>query len=135
MAFKLKMRRLARQRVVCSLYAQMHQGQLDAWLPDPAALPMADADWQQELVQGVCEHINELDADLAALSVRSLEQVDDLEKCILRLVCYEARFCPEVPWKVVITEAVRLAQDYCSPESYRFINGMAEQLTHKYRAD
>jgi len=69
-----------------------------------------DTDYFSELVRGVPARLGELDLALASCIDRALESVDPVERAILRLGAYELMEHPEIPYRVVINEAVELAK-------------------------
>jgi N utilization substance protein B len=64
---------------------------------------------------------------------RPREQLDPIEKCILRLGAYELRDRLEVPKKVVINEAVELAKRFGADQSHRYVNGVLDKLADELR--
>ena len=119
----------ARELIVQALYSELCGGEM---APDPAHKAKSPGpvspDWRGEILQELSSKLEELDDLIAEMSSRSLSEIDRAELCILRLAGYELKYAPDVPWKVVIDEAVRMARLYCSPDSYRFINGIVEQM-------
>lgn len=74
----------------------------------------------------------ELDAKIADVSkTYELERIPFVERNILRLGIYELLYDQEVPEKVAIAEAVRLARKFASPEAGTFVNGLLDTI---YRA-
>ena len=96
---------------------------------------MTKVDWAyfDELVEGTSRQHAELDALLTPLLDRPMEQLDPVEKSILRLAAYELRHCTEVPWRVCINEAVELARTFGAQDSHRYINGVLDPLARQLR--
>ena len=57
-----------------------------------------------------------------------LDRMAAIDRNILRLGAYEMLFCPEVPPKVAINEALELAKRYSTAQSSRFVNGILDRL-------
>jgi N utilization substance protein B len=93
-----------------------------------------DHDLFDQLLQGVPRHVGEIDALLGPLCSRVLSQVDPVELAVLRLGVYELLHCPDVPYRVVINEAVDLAKDFGGPDGHRFVNGVLDKAARKARA-
>ena len=93
-----------------------------------------DLEFFDTLVKQIPLHLHELDDHLAPHLDRDLEDVDPVERAILRLGTYEFEFHPEVPYKVVINEAVELAKTFGSEHGHRFINGVLDKVAAKLRA-
>lgn len=94
-----------------------------------------DTDYFHELVQQVPAQAEELDQHYQPfLQERSLDELDAITKALLRIATYEFLHRIDVPYKVVINEAVSLGKKFGASESYKFINGVLDQLAPKVRA-
>ena len=94
---------------------------------DTRALARADREWFTRLVRGVAAQQAELDALLESCMDRPLVRTDPVVRVVLRLGLYELRHCPEVPWKVVLNEAVELAREFGGDNAYRFVNAVLDR--------
>ncbi|MBQ2028624.1 MAG: transcription antitermination factor NusB [Clostridia bacterium] len=84
-----------------------------------------DSRYINTVVEGVAEHVNELDALIASYSPsREIDRIARVDLCILRVALYEMRYCADTPESVAINEAVELAKRFSEPASARFINGV-----------
>lgn len=92
-----------------------------------------DAAYFQDLLRGVPGHLDELDACLTPLLDRSLEQVDLIERALLRIGAYELQHHLEIPYRVVINEAVELAKIYGAEQGHRYVNGILDKLAKSLR--
>jgi len=92
-----------------------------------------DVNYFEELVRGVPTHLDEIDAHLAPLLDRSIDQVDLIERALLRLGAYELQHHLEVPFRVVINEAVELAKAYGAEQGHRYVNGILDKLAKSLR--
>lgn len=72
---------------------------------------------------------------ISPLLDRPIEQLDLVEKAVLWLGCYELTTHPEIPYKVIINEAVNLAKKFGADQSYKFINGVLDKVAKKIRID
>ncbi|MDT8369313.1 MAG: transcription antitermination factor NusB [Longimicrobiales bacterium] len=84
-----------------------------------------------------CEaHREEIDARLSgALSNWRLDRVAAIDRALLRLAAAEMLYLEEIPPKVSIQEAVRLAEQYGGPDSPRFVNGVLDALYRELRTE
>lgn len=81
------------------------------------------------LVEGVEERQQEIDRVLGAVSREwPIGRMPAVDRAILRLAAYELLFVPERPAAVVVDEAVRLAKDFSTADSPRFVNGVLGAL-------
>jgi N utilization substance protein B len=94
-----------------------------------------DTDYFHELVHQVPAKKTELDECYAPyLQDRSVEELDPITLALLSLATYEFLYRIDVPYKVVINEAVSLAKKFGATDSYKFINGVLDKLAVKARA-
>jgi N utilization substance protein B len=56
-----------------------------------------------------------------------------VERAILRLGAYELIHQPEVPYRVIINEAVELAKVFGSEQGHRYVNGVLDKLARDVR--
>jgi transcription antitermination protein NusB len=88
----------------------------------------------RDLLQGVATHLGELDELLKPALDRAIESVDPVERAVLRLGVYELRHKPEVPYRVVINEAVELAKVFGAEQGHKYVNGVLDQVAKQVRA-
>jgi len=93
----------------------------------------ADQEYFHRVVRQVPRHVHELEDFLLPHIGRDMDAVDPVERAILRLATYELEFEREVPYRVVINEAVELAKTFGSEHSFRFINGVLDKVAAELR--
>lgn len=82
-----------------------------------------------DLVKGVTDHINEIDAIIVKTAPEwPLDQITIIDRNILRIGIYELKFAQEVPPKVAINEAVELGKAFGGESSGKFVNGVLGTL-------
>jgi len=86
------------------------------------------------LVEGVSKEIEQLDAELAYAIDRSLSAVDPVESSVLRLAVYEFMYRPEIPYRVVLNEAVELAKAFGGEKGHKYVNGVLDKMGSKLRS-
>lgn len=87
----------------------------------------------QDLLHGVPTHLAELDAMLRPALDRAIESVDPVERAVLRLGAYELTYHLEVPYRVVINEAVELAKMFGAEQGHKFVNGVLDRVAKQVR--
>ena len=92
-----------------------------------------DRPYFHELLIGITEQVEELDAEISALSDRPFKEVDLVEKGILRLGCFELKNRIDIPYRVVINEAIELTKTFGAEEAHRFVNGTMDKLAENLR--
>lgn len=81
------------------------------------------------LASGTLEHVAEIDAEIGlVLEHWSLPRLSLIDRNILRMAIYELLYCPDVPPKVTINEAIELGKRYGTDESGGFINGVLDKV-------
>lgn len=89
----------------------------------------ADKDFIEELIKGVIEHMQDIDDSIIKAAPEwPLEQISVVDKTILRLAIFELIYCPGIPPKVAINEAVELGKNFGGENSSKFINGVLGTL-------
>ena len=132
------MRIISRRNAVQALYQYHMTGKsvdeiLVEFEENDRRMKNSDRDFFIALVTGVITLQSELDKHLRPHSNRPLNELDPIELAILHLGCYELEYRPEVPWKVVVNEAVELAKLFGAEQSYKYINGVLDKLAHDLR--
>ena len=92
-----------------------------------------DVGFFQDLLRGVVVNLNVLDDALKPFVERPFEEIDLVEKAILRVSAYELKFRPDVPYKVVINEAIELAKAFAADDSHKFVNGILDKAVRLLR--
>ena len=94
---------------------------------------LADEAYFLELLQGAIGSAEALRAQFASAIDRPLSQLSPIEHAILLIATYELAHRPEVPYRVVINEAIELAKSFGSTEGFRYVNGVLDKLVGRMR--
>lgn len=125
-------RRKARQLAVQALYSWQMSGNAVADVEHEFLTEQdtqaTDVAYFRELLAGVANQADSLDAKLKPNLARLVEEVDQLELAILRLAAFELTNRDDVPYKVAINEAIELAKIFGADESHKFVNGVLDKL-------
>jgi N utilization substance protein B len=132
-----RQRSLSRSLAIQALYQWQMAGQdvgaiIQHFLLEQEAKKF-DRDYFAELVRAVPARLDELDAALGPCVDRALESVDPVERAILRLGVYELIEHPEIPYRVVINEAVELAKTFGAEQGHRYVNGVLDKAARALR--
>jgi N utilization substance protein B len=98
-----------------------------------ADMPRADAEYFEALIAAICRSHDELDAALAPLLDRKPTELDPVEHALLLIGSYELQHRHEVPFRVVINEAVNLARRFGATDGHKFINGVLDRAARLWR--
>ncbi len=128
----------ARRRALQAVYAWQMSGtgarEVIAQFAHEQAKEPADLAYFEDLVRGVDEHRKDLDAALAPFLDRDIEQVDAIERAVLRLAAYELRHRPDVPYRVVINEAIEIAKRFGAEHGHTYVNGVLDHAAADWRS-
>jgi len=87
------------------------------------------SDW----TTGTWDNLVQCDELIAASAIKwQFQRLAPVDKSILRLSVYQLKFCPDIPPKVVINEAIELAKKYSTDKSSAFVNGVLDAVLKKY---
>jgi len=88
-----------------------------------------DVDFIHQTANGVIEHLSEIDSLIKQYATNwPIEQINFVDRNILRIGIYELRFSSSIPAKVAINEAIEIAKTYGGPTSGKFVNGILGAL-------
>ncbi len=85
-----------------------------------------------EWTKGTWENLALCDELIAASTIKwQLSRLSAVDKSILRLAVYQLKFCPDIPPRVVINEAIELAKKFSTDKSPAFVNGVLDAVLKK----
>src|SRR5210317_1822982 len=119
-------RHLSRRAVVQALYqwdmTQQSRLEIEKHFLADDSLKKSDTEYFHELIREIPRLVEELDTNLSPNIDRDITQVDPIERAVLRLAAYELLHHAEIPYRVVLNEAIELSRTFGSENSYRFVN-------------
>ena len=121
-------RRLAMQAMYQWQMTGQNLDEIEAQFFDEENLRKADMGYFHELIHRVPARLDELDAHLSKHLDRHIKDVDPVERAVLRNACYELLYRRDIPFKVVINEAVNLTKKFGADQSHRFVNGVLDKV-------
>jgi len=128
----------ARRNVVQALYQWQLAGHdlsdIEAQFLAEYDMNKVDVDYFKLLFRQIPLHLHELDDHLIPFLDRPIDEVDPVERAILRLAVYELEFCLEIPYRVVINESIELAKRFGAEHGHKYVNGIVDQVAKKLRA-
>jgi N utilization substance protein B len=96
-------------------------------------MAIVDGEFFADLLLGVERELEALDAAIAPLADRPPAAIDPIERAVLRLAAYELRHRLDVPYRVVINEAVELAKDFGAVGGHGYVNAILDKLARRER--
>jgi N utilization substance protein B len=97
-------------------------------------MEIADLPYFEALVRGVIHDHKELDHALSMYVDRPMEQVDPIERAVLRIAAFEMRDRIDVPYRVIINEAIEIAKRFGSDHGHTYVNGVLDQAAGQWRS-
>ncbi|MFC3551537.1 transcription antitermination factor NusB [Lysobacter cavernae] len=128
----------ARRRALQAVYAWQLSGSnvrdVIAQFAHEQAHEVADLEYFEDLVRGVDQHYRELDEALQPFLDRDIDQVDPVERAALRIAAYELRLRPDVPYRVVINEAIETVKRFGAEHGHTYVNGVLDHAAAAWRS-
>jgi len=136
-ASKTEMRRAARKFAVQAVYSWQMAGQpineIEAMFRTDNDMSQTDVSLFSEILRGVSSNSTELDAAYGPFLDRALDDLDPIERAVLRIGSFELIHRLSVPYRVVINESVDLAKIFGATESHKYVNGILDKLAQRVR--
>jgi N utilization substance protein B len=127
----------ARKKATQALYQWLMSGndlaEIETQFHQEQNMEKVDTDFFHKLLHEVPANVAVLDELIAKYSDRKADELDPIEQSILRLSTYELNSCVDVPYKVVISEAITLAKMFGSDKSHAFVNSILDKLAKDLR--
>jgi len=131
-------RSLARRCVLQALYQWQISGDTPAEVvrqfEEERGLGRADKDYFRELFNQVCERADELSAELTPFIDRPFAELDPVERSVLWFGAQELQQHLEIPYRVVINEAVDQARLFGGEDGYKFVNAVLDKMAAQVRS-
>jgi N utilization substance protein B len=130
-------RRRAREFAVQGLYewlvGKQDAAAIEAHLMENESFAKADRDHLRQVLHGAIGSAGELRADIARFIDRDVAELSPVEHAILLVGAYELRSLPEIPYRVVINEAVELAKSFGGTDGFKYVNGVLDKVAAHLR--
>jgi N utilization substance protein B len=136
--FKIPWRRKARKLALQALYQWTLSGEslpvIEAQFNEHYSMTKVDVDFFHELLHQIPARCGELDALIVPLLDRPLADLNPVELVIMRMACYELAFRLDIPYKVVINEALELAKQFGATDGYKYVNAVIDKIAQTVRS-
>lgn len=133
-------RRRGREYALQMLYAM----DLTGYLPDEVfagfnAIQDLNRDafyYARRLVDGVHGHLDEIDQVLSRFAEHwKIHRMAVVDRNLLRLGVYELMYLKEIPFPIVINEALEIVKEFSDQEGTQFVNGILDAASKEFRPD
>lgn len=130
-------RRRSRELATQGLYQWLLTGanaeEIEAQLRTSQGYGKADHEHLKVLLHGVIREADALSATLAPCLDRPAGQLSPVERAVLLVATFELAHHVDIPYRVVINEAVELAKTFGGQDGYKYVNGVLDRLAAKLR--
>jgi len=130
-------RHRAREFALQGLYQWLlnfeYTGVIEANIREAHGFDKADAEHFDALLTGAIRDAELLRADLAPLIDRPIKELSPVEHAALLIGAFELKNQPEIPYKVVINEAVELTKSFGGIDGHKYVNGVLDRFAAQVR--
>ena len=136
--FNINARRKARKLVLQALYQWQLSGEslivIEKQFHEHNRMEKIDGEYFHELLHKIPQVLDALDAIIKPYLDRDLEQLNPIELILIRMSTYELQHRLDVPYKVVINEALELDKSFGSGEGHKYVNAVLDKIAQQLRA-
>jgi transcription antitermination protein NusB len=93
-----------------------------------------DTEYFSEVFYAIPKMVDELDKQFDVFLDRAIAEVDPIEVSLLRMGTYELMHRVDIPYRVVLNEAVELAKQFGGTDGHKYINGILDKLSLRLRS-
>lgn len=130
-------RRRARELALQGLYqwllAREDSGAIHAHLTDTPGFEKADQEHLDALLHGAIRAVDELETCIGPYLDRPMAELSPVERSVLMLATFELLRMPEIPYRVVLNEAIEIAKVYGGSDGFRYVNGVLDRVAAQLR--
>ena len=134
----LAARSRARRRALQAAYAWEMSGtpmdQVIGQFEHEQEMEVADLAYFRDLLFGMERHLRDIDLKLRPYLDREVMEVDPIERAVLRIAAYELLHRIDVPYRVVINEAIEVAKRFGTDFGHTYVNGVLDKAAGEWRA-
>jgi N utilization substance protein B len=131
-------RHQARERALQAIYQWELTGDepdaIETQFLEEREMGKADLEYFSVLLRGVIGRADELEQVLRPHLQRDVDRVDPVERAVLLIASFELIHRLDIPYRVVVDEAIELAKTFGAEQGHRFVNGVLDKLLPTYRS-
>jgi N utilization substance protein B len=127
-------REFALQGIYQWLMSNEDPGVIDAHIRNAHGFDKADTSHFDILLHGAIRDVSELRAVIVPLIDRTVAELSPIEHAVLLIGAFELKHQIEIPYKVVINEAVELTKSFGGIDGHKYVNGVLDKLAATLRA-
>lgn len=130
---KQKARKLAMQSLYQWQMANADLAEIEAQFRSIKNMERVDLDYYQQILYGVPKNLKLIEDELVPFLDRDIDSLNPVELSILRIGAYEILKCLDLPYRVVLDEAISLAREFGAQDGHKYVNGVLHNLAKKIR--
>ena len=96
-------------------------------------MAIADGAYFSDVLLGVEQHLEQIDAAIAPCADRRIAEIDAIERATLRIATWELQHRLDIPYRVVINEAIDLAKDFGAEGGHSYVNAVLDRVARNTR--
>ena len=135
---RFERRKRSRRRALQAIYQWQITGQgaeeILGQFRDKQDLSLVDEEHFEALLRGVIGETEDLDRKLEPFLDRPIEQVDLMERVVIRIGAWELMHALDMPYRVVLDESVDLALRFGSEQGHAFVNAVLDKAAKSWRS-
>lgn len=128
-----KAREFALQAIYQWQYTQDSTTEIELQFHEDNDMSSVDADYFSELLHKIPQNINLIDEHIEGVIDRPFHELNPVELAILRIAIYELIYRQDVPYKVIINEALQITKTFGASEGFKYVNGVLDKIAKTLR--
>jgi N utilization substance protein B len=133
-AARSRAREFALQALYQHLVGRQDAESIDQFTRGLAGFHKADSVHYDALLHGCIREAAQLDALMAPLLDRKLEEISPIEHAVMWIGAYEFLHAPDVPWRVALNECIELAKEFGGTDGHKYVNAVLNGLAPQLRS-
>lgn len=133
-ALRTRARRLAMQALYQWDLSGSELSGIEAQFMEDEDFSKADKEYFHELLHHVPARLDSVEQAFTVYLDRPLKEIDPVERAVLRMAVYELMTRIDVPYKVIINEAVNLTKKFGAEQAHKYVNGVLDKVARQLRA-
>ena len=133
-----QMRIYARRSALQALYQWQLTGydlaEIERQFIEERGLDHGDPAYFKELLHEIPNKLDVIDAALGEFTSRPVNDIDQVERAVLRIGAYELLYRLELPYRMVLNECINLTKAFGATHGHKFVNSILDRIAHKNRA-
>lgn len=130
---KQRARKLALQALYQWYMSGADLAEIDAQFRTTTNMTKVDTEYFTNLLYGVPREVSAIENAFSPFLDRKVNELNPIELTVLRISTYELLYRPEIPYRVVLDEAIVLTKEFGSQDGHRYVNGVLHHLAKKSR--